>query len=99
MQLSVQNQKPGFNLGNLLPVIEASKKDDYMVLKIISCIHYPVKFKKNKIKALINLGNKSNTMILVYTSKLDLNVYQTNIGAKKIDSSAFEMFIIMLVSF
>ena len=58
------------------------------VLNKISCICYPVQFRKNKDKdvlALLNSGSKINAMTSAYTAHLDLKVRVTNVDAQKID--------------
>lgn len=76
----------------------ASKKDD-MVPKRVTYIHYSIKFKNNKVKVLIDLGNKVNIMTLTYAVKLNLKIYVTNIRTRKIDGLTFKIFEIVLNSF
>lgn len=52
-----------------IPLIEATKKDN-IVLEKISYIHYPILFKIDKVRALINSGNKINIMTPAYALKL-----------------------------
>ena len=88
-------------LATSTPITKASKEDE-MVLKRVSCIHYPLRFynnKKNEVGALINSGSKVNAMTPTYATKLDLKVCRTNVKAEKIDDSTLEMFGIVLVSF
>lgn len=58
-----------------------TKKDTN--LDYILYIYYLIYFWKinNKVKALIDFYNKINVMILIYTLKLSLQVWKTNIGA------------------
>ena len=65
------------------------------------CIYYPLCFRKDiaGVKALIDSGNKFNTITSEYTLKLGFQVYYTNIGAQKIDSSILKMFGMVLASF
>ena len=65
----------------------------------MSCIYYPIWFKKNKTYALINLDNKVNVMILKYTSKLDLKICPTNVKVQKIDNFTLKIFGIVLANF
>lgn len=53
-------------------VIEASKKNNNVALLKILYIHYLLYFQKdtNKIQTLLDLSNKVNTIILIYTLKL-----------------------------
>ena len=80
---------------------EASKEDKVALVQV-SCIHYPLHFRKdnqNKVQALIDYGSKVNTMIPAYILKLGLRVRQTNVGAQKIDGSTLKTFEIVLASF
>lgn len=52
-----------------------------LLLDWVACIHYPIWFNNNKIKALIDLYNKVNTITLVYAAKLSLKACFTNIEA------------------
>ena len=65
------------------------------------CIYYLLRFQKITIsgRALIDLDNKINIMILAYASKLGLKARHTIIGAQKIDSSIFITFEVNLTSF
>lgn len=62
-----------------IPIIKTSKKN--MFLDRISYIYYSIRFKKNKMKALIDLSSEINAMTLIYIAKLDLKIYFTNVGA------------------
>ena len=79
---------------------EASKKDG-MILERVLCIHYLLRFRKdkeNEVRALINSGSKVNAMIPAYALRLGLKVHHTDVGAQKIDSSILETFGIVLTS-
>lgn len=83
------------------PIIEANRKDE-IVLKKIICIHYLLCFckdKKNEMRALINSGSKINAIIPAYTLELDFKVRQTHVEAQKIDNSTLKTFNIVLASF
>ena len=63
----------------------------------IFCIYYPVWFQggqrqENQIKVLLDSGSKINAMNLVFTQKLGFYIQKTNVKAQKIDSSALEIF-------
>lgn len=61
---------------------EASKED--VVLTKVPCIHYPLRFRKNKkndVQTLIDSGSEVNAMTPAYASKLGFRVRRTNIGA------------------
>ena len=47
-----------------------TSKEDDVALKQISCNHYSIWFKKNKVQVLIDLGSEINIMTLAYISKL-----------------------------
>lgn len=77
---------------------EASKKDD-VILEKVSCIYYPIWFKKDKIRVLIYSGNKVNAITPIHISKLGFKTRHTNFKAQKIDGSTLEIFEIVLTSF
>lgn len=70
---------------------EANKKVNDMALTRISYIYYPLHF-TNKIQALLDLGNKVNAMMPVYSSKLGFQICHINVRAEKIDSSIYKTF-------
>lgn len=76
---------------------KASKED--VALDCISCIHYPIQFQKDGIKALIDLGIKVNAITLTYIGKLGLKVCRTNVGVWKINGYTLKIFGIILASF
>lgn len=78
-------------------VTKASRKN--VVLDWVLYIHYSIQFKKNKVQALIHLGNKINAITPAFAFKLGLKIYYTNIGAKKIDNFTPETFEMVLTSF
>ena len=75
-------------------------KEEFVPLKQVSCIYYLLRFWKDivDVKALIDSGSKVNAMTPAYTSKLDLKVYHTNVGAQKIDGSTLKTLKIVLTS-
>ena len=79
---------------------EASKKK-HVSLEQVPYIHYLLRFHKDNlgVRALIDSDSEINAISLVYTSKLDLKVYHTNIGAQKIDGSTPKTFKMVLASF
>lgn len=77
------------------PVIKNNKK---VILDQVSYIHYPVWYKKDEIRALINFGSKINVITPVYISQLSFQVRYTNIKAQKIDNSIFKTFKIVFAS-
>lgn len=50
-------------------------------LKYVPCIHHPMRFKKDqaKVQALLNSSSKVNAMNLVYTAKLGLKHWPTDV--------------------
>ena len=76
---------------------EASQED--VALDRVSCICYPIWFKKNKVQALIDSGSEVNAMTPGYASKLGLKVRLTNVGVQKIDGSILKTFGMVLASF
>lgn len=83
-------------------MIEASKKDDDLILNKVLYIYYLFYFcknKKNKVQALIDFGNKINVMVSAYAIKLDFKTCRINVGNQKIDFSIFNIFEIILAGF
>ena len=81
-----------------LSVTEISKEDD-VPLQRVPCVHYPIRFKKKEVQALIDSGSEVNAMTPAYASRLGLRVHRTDIGAQKIDGSTLETFGMVLASF
>ena len=77
---------------------ETSKEDD-VSLQRVPCVHYPIRFQKKEVQALIDSGSEVNAMSPAYASKLGLKVHHTDVGAQKIDGSTLETFGIVLASF
>lgn len=77
-----------------------SKKTD-IALKWVLYMNSSLCFWKNTIdvRALIDLDNKVNIIILAYAAKLGLKTYYIDVKAQKIDSSIFETLKIALISF
>ena len=72
-------------------VTGVSKEAPEMILDRVSCIHYPVQFRKNKEKAiiwaLIDSGIEINAMTPVYAKQLGLWTCKTDVGAQKFNGS------------
>ena len=70
-------------------------------LERVSCIHYPVRFKKDqaKVRGLIDSGSEVNTMASVYAAKPGFKVRPTDVEAQKIDGSTLEAFGMVLANF
>lgn len=84
-----------------LLVTEASMENTLRPLKIVLYIHHPLHLQKNlyKNRALINLDNKVNIMILAYTAKLGFKLQKINIRVQKIDGSILNTFEMVLKNF
>lgn len=84
----------------LLPVLAtffsmtgASKEaQEVIILDWVLYIYYLVQFKKNEVRALIDLSSKVNVMTLEFAAKLGLNVCSTNVEAQKIAGSTLKTF-------
>ena len=63
------------------------------------CIHYPVRFQEEQVKALFNSSSEVNVMNPDFARKLGLKVWKTNVGAQKIDGSALETFGMVIADF
>lgn len=75
-------------------LITPGSNDSTQPLECISCIHYPVWFKKDqaKVQALLDSGNEVNAMTTAYAARLGLKVRPNDVGAQKIDGSTLEIF-------
>ena len=72
------------------------------VLDKISCISYPVQFRKDKGKdvlALLNSKSKVNAMTLAYTAHLSLKVKMTDVGVQKIEGFSIAIYGIVIATF
>ena len=78
-----------------MPVTGSDKE----VVVRVPCIHYPVQFQEEQVRALLNSGSKVNAMNPDYARKLGLKIRRTNIGAQKIDGSALETFGMVIADF
>ena len=65
----------------------------------VPCIHYPVRFQEEQVKALLDSGSEVNAMSPAYAKKLGLKTRKTNVGAQKIDGSALETFGMVIADF
>ena len=77
-----------------MPVTDGGKE----VVRV-PCIHYPVRFQEEQVKALLNSGSEVNAMNPDFARKLGLKVRKTNVGAQKIDGSALETFGMVIADF
>ena len=84
-------------------VTSASKEaQEVIVLDHVPCIHYPVQFWKDQgatIWAVIDSGNKVNTMTPAYAMKLGLRIQKTDVKAQKIYSSLLETYEMVIATF
>ena len=69
-------------------------------------IYYLIRFLESQgqegqkqVRALLNSSSKVNAMNLAYIEKLGFKTQKTNIGAQKIDGSAFETFAMVIADF
>ena len=64
-------------------------------------IYYPVQFQKGQeqVKALLDSGSEVNAKSPAYVERLGLKTQKTNVGAQKIDSSALEIFGMVIADF
>ena len=79
-----------------------AKEAQEVILDRVSCIHFPVQFRKDKkvtIQALIDLGSKVYIMTPAYTKWLGHWTQKTDIGAQKIDGLLLEIFKIVIAVF
>lgn len=88
-------------LAIFLLIAQISMKNTLRWLYKVLYIYYWLYFWKNtaNVRALINSGNKINTMTLVYINKLDLKGCYIYVKIQKIDSSIFQIFEIILANF
>ena len=77
-----------------VPVTDGGEK----VVRVLY-IHYPVRFHKKQVKALLDSSSEVNVMNLNYAWKLDFKIRKTNVGAQKIDGSALETFRMVIGDF
>ena len=73
--------------------------NDEKVVVRVPCIHYPVQFQEEQVRALFDSGSKVNAINPNYARKLGLKIRRTNIGAQKIDGSALETFGMVIADF
>ena len=78
-----------------MPVTGSDEED---VVRV-PCIHYPVRFQEEQVKALLDSGSEVNAMNPDFARKLGLKVWKTNVGAQKIDGSALETFGMVIADF
>ena len=82
-------------LATSVPVTGGNEK----VVVRVPCIHYPVQFQKEQVKALLDSSNEVNAMNPEYARKLGLKIRRTNVGAQKINGSTLETFGIVIADF
>ena len=75
-----------------------TSSDEKVVIRVL-CIHYPVRFQEEQVRALLNGNSKVNAINLDYAWKLGLKIQRTNIGAQKIDCSALKTFGMVIADF
>ena len=90
-------------LATSVSVTGASKKVPKInVLDRVSCICYPVQFRKDKsmdVLALLNSGNEVNAITPAYLAHLGFKIRVTNVGAQKIDGSSLATYNMVIAAF
>ena len=71
-----------------MPVTDGGEE----VVVRVPCIHYPVRFQEEQVRALLDSGSEVNAMSPAYAKRLGLKTRKTNVGAQKIDGSALKTF-------
>ena len=84
-----------------MSVTDTSTEAPELILEQVSCIQYPVKFRKDKetVHALINFGSEMNDMISAYAAVLGFEICSISIRAQKIDWSSLKIFGMVIASF
>ena len=82
-------------LATSVPVTDAGKE----VIVRVPYIHYLVQFQEKQIKALFDSGSEVNFMSPTYAEKLGLKTWKTNVRNQKINSSALEIFGMVIADF
>ena len=82
-------------LATSVPVTGSDEEVNVRVL----CIHYPVQFQEEQIKALFDSGSKVNAINPDYAQRLRLKIQKTNIRAQKIDGSTLKTFAMIIADF
>ena len=103
MPWAPQAKKLVLVLATFLLVTGASREAPKVrVLVKVSCIHYPVQFRKHKGKdvlALLDSESEVNAMTLAYAAHLGLKVRMTNVGVQKIDVFSPATYIMVIAAF
>ena len=81
-------------LATSVPVTDGSKE----VVRV-PCIHYPVWFQEEQVRALLDRSSEVNAMGPAFAWKLGLHICKTNVGAQKIDGSALKTFGMVITDF
>ena len=80
----------------------SEEAQEVIILDRVPYIYYPMQFWKDKgatIWVLIDLGSEVNAMTLAYAIKLGHQVWRTDVGAQKIDSSLLRTFGMVIAGF
>ena len=83
-------------------VTQPTQEGKKIILDQVSCIHYPVQFRKDKgvtISTLINSGSEVNAMTLAYAKKLGLQTWKTDVKDQKIDGSLLQTYKMVIATF
>ena len=65
----------------------------------VSCIHYPVQFQEEQVRAFLDSGSEVNAMSPAYAEKLGVKTRKTNVKAQKIDGFTLETYGIVIADF
>ena len=73
--------------------------DDSKEVVKMPCIHYPVRFEEEQVRALLDSGSEINVMSPAYIKRLGLKTWKINVRAQKIDGSTLETFEMIIADF
>ena len=79
-----------------------TQEEKKVILDRVQCIHYQVRFQKDKqatIQALINSGSEVNAMTPAYAKQLGTQTRKTDVGAQKINRSSLDTFEMVVTGF
>lgn len=97
--LSLPSQKLVSILATSMPINGAYKEvymplaaENSLLFEYISCIYYPLCFKKDQaeVQALLDSNNGVNIMVLAYGASLDHKIGLTNLRLKKLMTPLFK---------
>ena len=76
-------------------------KSEYPNLEQISCIWYPITFRKKSVSmlALLDSGSEVNAIHSIFVRELGLSIRLMHIGAQKIDGTILDIFGMVVIAF